>query len=358
MKEKLSEVLRCPRCGGKFSAEVFESRDDEVIEGTLGCACPSLYPVICSVPRILPDAFHDHSDFLKKHKNKLPDELLNTFEIERFKKLHGETKRSFSKEWLSFEVRRPEEDKATFLAKTGFHLEELKGKRVLDAGCGSGRYTIIAARAGAEVYGVDLSEAVIRTAELTVGLPNVYVAQGDLSNLPFEESFFDYIYSIGVLHHTPDTHAAFSALLRYLAPGGRIAVWLYRRMHPVQEIANSLQRSFTRRMRLDTLHRLSVLVEPFGRSLSKLYGSPKKWVRRLAAALNLLAVGVSTHPDREIRICDTFDWYSPEYQWHHTDREVRSWFEEAGMKDIVNLSEGQKRFYGGQGEGVNFSGVK
>jgi len=358
MKEKLSEVLRCPRCGGKFSTETFESRDDEIFEGTLICACPRLYPIISFAPRILPDAFFDHPDFVKKHKDRLPDKLEDTFNVGSFKRLHGRTKRSFSKEWLSFEVRRPEEDAATFLAKTGFHLEELKGKKVLDAGCGSGRYTILAARAGAEVYAVDLSEAVIRTAELTVGMPNVCVAQADLLNPPFEENFFDYIYSIGVLHHTPDTRAAFNGLLRYLAPGGRIAVWLYKRMHPFQEIANKFQRSFTRRMQLDTLYRLSVLIEPFGGSLRKLYGSPKKWVRRLAAALHLLAVGVSTHPDREIRICDTFDWYSPEYQWHHTDEEVRGWFEEAGMKEVVNLSEVQRRFYEGQGEGVNFSGVK
>jgi hypothetical protein len=129
-------------------------------------------------------------------------------------------------------------------------------------------------------------------------------------------------------------------------------------MHPLQEIMNRLQRSFTTRLKLDTLHRLSAALEPLGGTLMKLYGSPKKLVRRLAWAINLLAVGLSTHPDREIRICDTFDWYSPEYQSHHTDEEVRGWFAEAGLTDITNLSTNQERFHEGQGAGVNFSGVK
>jgi len=189
-------------------------------------------------------------------------------------------------------------------------------------------------------------------------MDNVTVLQADLFNLPFEKGFFDYIYSIGVLHHTPDTHRAFEAVLAHLAPGGAIAVWLYKMMHPVREYANTFQRAITLRMSHETLHRLCVFLEPFGAFLGRLYGSPATALRRLAAALNLAVVGVSTHPDRAIRICDTFDWLSPRYQHHHTDDEVRSWFEEAGLHDIVNLSEQQELYHPGQGSGVNFSGVK
>ena len=46
-------------------------------------------------------------------------------------------------------------------------------------------------------------------------------------NLPFADGAFDVVYSIGVLHHTPDTKWAFLSLSRLVKPGGRIAIWVY-----------------------------------------------------------------------------------------------------------------------------------
>ena len=358
MKRRLIEVLRCPGCEGRFSLEAFEAAGDEIREGLLACKCGRNYPVTGGIARILPDAFLDHPEFVLKHKDKLPQKLFADGEAQSFRKTHGRTKRSFGREWLSYDVRREEEDEATFLAKTGFKLKELEGKKVLDAGCGGGRYTLVAGRAGAQVYAVDLSGAVEKTAELAGGLPGVNVVQGDLFRLPFEKNYFDFIYCIGVLHHTPDTRAGFQTLIDFLASGGRISIWVYKRRHPIQEIVNRVQRAISTRLPHSLLHKCACLVEPYGRFLSRLYGSPKKWVRRLATLLDLLVIGVSTHPDKEIRVCDTFDWYSPQHQWHFRDEEVRRWFEDVGLKDIVNLSMDQKLYHKGQGEGVNFSGVK
>jgi len=358
MKRRLIEALRCPGCGGRFSLETFEGAGDEIKEGLIICACSRAYPVTGSIPRVLPDAFLDHPDFVLKYKDKLPEKLSSAAEEREFRKRHGRTKRSFGREWLSYDVKREEEDKATFLAKTGFTFERIKGKRVLDAGCGGGRYALVAANAGAEVYAVDLSAAVEKTAEIAAGLPDFNIVQGDLFNLPFGNNYFDYIYSIGVLHHTHDPQAAFKSLVDFLVPGGRISIWVYKKMHPVQEIINRLQRAISTRLPHSALHRFACLLEPYGGFLSRLYGNPRKWVRRAAALLNLPVVGVSTHPDKEIRICDTFDWYSPRYQWHYRDEDVRRWFEDAALKDIVDLSKDQKLYHGGQGRGVNFSGVK
>ena len=65
--------------------------------------------------------------------------------------------------------------------------------------------------------------------------------------LPFAPESFDYIYSIGVLHHTPDCEQAFKGLPRLLKPGGRIAIWLYSAYNPWYRMSD-VYRKWTRRM--------------------------------------------------------------------------------------------------------------
>jgi hypothetical protein len=77
-------------------------------------------------------------------------------------------------------------------------------------------------------------------------------------------------------------------------------------------------------------------------------------------------INVSTHPDPTIRVCDTFDWYSPKYQSHHTPAEVHEWFRRAGFAEIRDLPPAKsgtmyrKVFSMGliPGSGVNVTGVR
>src|SRR5205085_888189 len=100
-------------------------------------------------------------------------------------------------------------------------------KRVLDAGCGTGRHAHYAASFGAAVVAVDLGPAVEVAARNNVGAASVQVLQSDLYNLPFAPKGFDFIYSLGVLHHLPDPEGAFKNLLRFLKPGGEIVIYVY-----------------------------------------------------------------------------------------------------------------------------------
>jgi SAM-dependent methyltransferase len=107
-----------------------------------------------------------------------------------------------------------------------------RGKRVLDAGCGIGRHAYHAASFGArEVVGLDLSDAVESARRNLAGFENVHVVQADLLRPPLRTAVdgggFDFVYSIGVLHHLPDPQEGFQSLLRYVRPGGVIAAWVY-----------------------------------------------------------------------------------------------------------------------------------
>lgn len=240
---------------------------------------------------------------------------------------------SFGLQWNRYEVAHADEDRATWQAKTGVQLDELPGLRVLDAGCGGGRYARVVAEAGGDVVGVDHTAAVEKAAALSGHLPNVDFVQCDLKRLPFEPGSFDLVFSIGVMHHDADTRAVFDAVAPMVRPGGRLAVWLYRRNQWWQEWLNDRLRARTTRMSPREL-------EPWCRFGALLGGLPVvRWT------LNKV-VNFSAHPCRENRVCDTFDWYAPRYQHHHTEDELLGWFREAGFEDLRVLPpERTGRFY-------------
>ncbi len=268
------------------------------------------------------------------------------------------TKSAYSLQWNRFRIIRPEEDRATFFNRTGLTPIALEGARVLDGGCGMGRYLRVAAESGANVIGMDLSAATLAAQELTRDRPNVSVIRGDLLRPPFAEGSFDHIYSLGVLDHTPDPRAAFHALAKLLKPGGRIVVWVYPKERPALERIMNTHRAISSRMPLGALLVLSRMMAPVGGLKRRLMASRVRVVARAGVVLNLLTIGVSMHPDPEVRVCDTLDWYAPKYLTRHTFAEVEAWFHNAGLIDVVDVSKGQTFYHAGQGNGVNVAGVR
>jgi SAM-dependent methyltransferase len=103
------------------------------------------------------------------------------------------------------------------------------GKRVLEIGVGLGADHQRFAEAGAELYGIDLTERAIehtRRRLAVFGLSS-HLAIGDAERLHFPDQFFDVIYSWGVLHHSPDTSRAISEVWRVLKPGAMARVMIY-----------------------------------------------------------------------------------------------------------------------------------
>jgi ubiquinone/menaquinone biosynthesis C-methylase UbiE len=214
----------------------------------------------------------------------------------------------------------------TFVEKTGFPLESLRGARVLDAGCGMGRFAEVCIQAGADVHAIDLSTAVEAAARNLGHHPNAAFYQADIMNLPFTDATFDVVYSIGVLHHTPDTKKAFMSLTRLVKPGGRIAIWVYSTKLRLM-FGGELLRMVTPRLPKPLLLKAAKAAIP----LYHVHRLP------LVGRLTTAVLPTSLNPDPEWRWLDTFDWYSPKYQWKHTYDEVEQWFTEAGLVNIARL---------------------
>jgi SAM-dependent methyltransferase len=316
MNLQLIPFLRCPRCRGGNLDVV----DDPPLE--LACqGCEARVPIVDGIPRL---AAH-------------PDRYTA----------------SFGRQWNRYDVERPEEDAATFHVKTATSSSDLAGRLVLDAGCGGGRYARLTGSHGARVIGVDLSAAVAKATALCASLPQVLIVQADLLDLPLAEAAFDLVYSIGVLHHTPDPRRAFGEIAKRVKPGGRLAVWMYRRNSPPQEWLNSGLRSVTTHLPARVLEAVAV-------GLGALGGLPV-----LNQTLNKVA-NFSNHPDWTLRVCDNFDWYAPRYQSHHSLAELKRWFAEEGFTDIVELAPSKKgKLYTWAydhnliiGSGVNVAGTR
>jgi ubiquinone/menaquinone biosynthesis C-methylase UbiE len=105
-------------------------------------------------------------------------------------------------------------------------LGDVAGKDVLDAACGTGRYAIRLAQAGARVSGVDVSEEMLALAKRkrdALG-PAIDLRRGDVRGLPFPDSSFDLVLCALALCHVPELEQAIRELARVVRPGGRLII--------------------------------------------------------------------------------------------------------------------------------------
>ena len=228
MKARLLEWMQCPWCGAAFKADVFTgSLDTDVDEGLLRCDCGRVFPIVRGIPRILPDAFALNPDFVSRYAARLPASLPQPDRDAPNAEAIRRTRESFGYQWTVFSemVVDFRDNFLQYIAP----LDErfFPGKRGLDLGCGFGRHIYNAAKFGAEMVGVDISEAIESTRVNTEGMPNVHLVQANVYNMPFAPGVFDFAYSIGVLHHLPEPEKAFQCIVRLVKPGGAVFIWVY-----------------------------------------------------------------------------------------------------------------------------------
>ncbi|MFL5728557.1 MAG: class I SAM-dependent methyltransferase [Cytophagaceae bacterium] len=140
-----------------------------------------------------------------------------------------DTVSSFGHEWTEFNSFR--EDEVRIAGDQYFDIVDSavvgKESSVLDIGCGMGRWSYYIADRVKFVEAIDPSEAVFSASEFTSKKNNIRVTQAGVDDIPFADNSFDLVFSLGVLHHVPDTQAAIQQAVKKVKKGGHFMVYLY-----------------------------------------------------------------------------------------------------------------------------------
>jgi SAM-dependent methyltransferase len=221
-------------------------------------------------------------------------------------------------------------------------------RRILDAGCGNGRVTALLlkyAPSHASVAGIDLTAADIAQQHFAEDRRVSFFEKdllGDLRDL----GEFDLIYCQEVLHHTADPRRAFLNLSQRLAPGGEIAIYVYKQKAPLREHADDFIRGRLAHLSYeDAMKHMAGLTE-LGRALSSL------GARVAVPDIELLGIEAGEYDVQrlvyffflkcfwnpelgfEASAAINYDWYHPQLCARHTVPEVESWFADGGLTVI------------------------
>lgn len=201
MKHEYLNFLCCPTCHKDLKLEDEVSNDFKIETGKLICNnCDKDYQIKNYVPR-----FIDTQSYAD----------------------------SFGAQWNTFSKVQLDDDQTAesslrFDSEIGWNEEKLSNKSVIEIGSGAGRFIDVVSRKNAKLaVGVDVTSAVDAAQNSLINRDNVFFIQADVFNLPIKGNYFDFVYSIGVLHHTPNPQLAFEAMVDKVKDNGEIGLSLY-----------------------------------------------------------------------------------------------------------------------------------
>lgn len=313
LRKKHIVYLACPKCSADLDlANIIEETNDSVKSGQLKCTkCDREYSITKYIPRFVP---------------------INNYS------------RSFGVEWTKHARTQYDSYSGSNISRKRFFEEtkwpqNMEGKIILEVGCGSGRFTEQATSTGAMVVSMDYSFSVDANFASNGEKPNILIVQADIYEMPFKRGYFDNLFCIGVLQHTPKPKEAFMVLPSFLKQGGSITIDVYRKFKGLRRIVETKYwvRPITKRINLEQLYiwckRYIEMMWPLAKTINKFpRGKNINWMLLIADYIG--RYGLSNEMAKEWAILDTFDMLSPRYDNPQTLETVRKWFADAGLADI------------------------
>lgn len=304
MKESLVDDLRCPVDGGRLRLEVgSRAPSGEIQSGQLISASARRYGIEQGVPNLAPEF------------RSAPEQS---------------TVEAFGREWgryRNFDGFMGSE--AFFHQFTGLSRQDVAGKRVLEVGCGGGRWLRILSEMGAHsVIGLEYSAAAHEAAAYVSGLPNVEVVRGSALAVPLAPNF-DLVISIGVIHHLADPAGGLQNIRKVVAPVHNVVIWVY------AHEGNELYLAFASPLRWVTSRCPERLVVLLSKCLASLLWLHIRTVNKMALSIGLrlplreylAMLGNLRHRDLELI---TFDQLTPQLARYPRRSEVLEWITAAG----------------------------
>ena len=350
MKQRLIDIIVCPRCKTSFSlrASHVETREytadarQRVREG------------YSRKPEANP---HGSFEALREtyctelgRGNPATDELLDremddiapvTRERDEslFQQIQKANQSNYGYEWQAFSH---EYDQWEEVYETNYVKEDrsfFEGKLGLDAGCGMARYTRVAIGKGAEMVGLDLSNAIEAAYERGKSLPMFHAVQGDIFNMPFRDDYFNFAQSLGVIHITPDPESALQSIQRVVQPGRKTFLMVYQTFeeenlikHWLLKVGNPL-RKLTVRMPSNVLYVFLYLLIPvvfFGCYLPSMLLWYLPGCRSLSSKLPYSYEQYSKRLLRDMHM-NLFDRFGNPVERRYTRQQMNEWMSKVGF---------------------------
>ena len=314
---KLLDVLACPQCGNALTC-MSNATDSAgaVLVGSLNCVSGAhRFPIEDGIPRFVP---------------------------------RDNYAASFGYQWNKFKREQIDSANGTNLSATRFYSETawtkewMKGKWVLDVGCGAGRFLDVVSDSEAEVVGLDISNAIDAARANLVRRKNVHFVQASIYELPFRPGAFDGCYCIGVVQHTPDPQRTMRMLPRVLRAGGRIAITAYERKPWTMLYAKYWLRPLTKRLDkqklLSGIRSAMPVLFPLTNLLFRLPLAGRLFMFAIPVANYVHEPALTPQQRYDWAILDTFDMLSPQYDQPRTKQEVEQALSGAGITNLKRLN--------------------
>jgi len=261
---------------------------------------------------------------------------------------------AFGRQWLTYRRTQLDSETGTPISRTrlerclGAPLASLRGRSVLEAGCGAGRFTELLLGAGARVFACDLSRAVEANRENCRRWPEHFVCQADILDLPAADAAFDLVLCLGVIQHTPDPEATIRALAAKVKPGGRLVIDHYATPRGAARVAarltpRALLRQALIRMPPAAATRVTSAVTAAILPLHRLLwrpGATARAARRVFRAASPVLDYYNRHPElgpsrlAEWARLDTHDALTDRYKHFRDADQIRAALESAGLSGI------------------------
>jgi ubiquinone/menaquinone biosynthesis C-methylase UbiE len=208
----------------------------------------------------------------------------------------------------------------------------------LDAGCGSGRWSMLVSPRVGHLHLLDASAAALAVARANLhGFSNLTFHECSVGDIPLPDGSLDFVFSLGVLHHVPDTEGAVRAIAAKLKPGAPFLLYLYYALDNRPAWYRTLWKvsDFFRGV-------VSRQPHPVRLAVSGLFAALVYWPLARAAAL-LSAAGVSTaalplvyYSDKSFYVMrtDAYDRFCTRLEKRFTRAEIERMMRGAGLEQI------------------------
>ena len=369
MKPAILDLLNCPTCQSEFQLDVHAEEhvqltaaeiaslermhkdtapyEVEIIQGSLTCPeCKLRFPICNGIPRIYKDATSQHSEANGQ-----------TFKTEAMlvNKDERHVQKTFSREWEDHDYDENtiwlwtvDERIDTFCEELAIDsVDELRGKLMIDAGCGSGVLAMtLSERYQVEILAIDMS-TVIDRAHGRNRSNLCHFVQTSVLNLPLRHSIADVTYSHGVLHHTYSTRKAFESISKLTKENGVLYVWLYGK----KAGWNRVRFLFHRSARF-VIARLPRIPQKLGVTCMGYLHLSLRQLKRICG-FKVIEVKSRSHFWTGI-----WDKYTPKYAREHRADEVLKWFEQEEYRNAVRRIDFPKTEWWKDSENLSIRGFR